>query len=444
MKPTPDVSRELVISRRLFWLAFTAASLLSILASFLEKLPWAPAVLGGTVMMSFLLASYRYTPTTVKHDDFPDGFYYLGFLLTLVALVVALVKIDPESSTLLKTVLSQFGLALTTTIVGLAVRTALTMYRSHDSDVDLRPLIEEIEMAAEELQYTLRMSATDMRTTMGQVSAEFVGAWNELSSGLSGAGTDITTAVGNAAESVTKSAGGFEFALNAIAERAGHTDHSLSSLNESLDRAVGGTARLRDTLEDSRAKVEAVANGLSEGVSYIGQLGPTVKTTTERFEALSSAVQTVTQTQGQLLATLTSIGEAQGQLDKFIQALAPLAMAGQGVAQLVTALQESGEQVGTFAQAARDAGAGLDVFSRLPQTLGLPEFQAVADALKKQTQAIGQSVSEWQGAVQALTTTSNELHARQRDASQALYTVNDELAAGVEFLRSTLTQRDDA
>lgn len=443
MNPSPDARHESVISKRLFWLTFTAASLLSTLSSFWESAAWVPSVLAGTVMMAFLMASYRLTPTIVKHDDFPDGFYYLGFLLTLVALVVALVRIDPNSTTLLKTVLSQFGLALTTTILGLAVRTALTMYRSQDSSVALQPLIDEIEKAAEDLQYTLRMSATDMRTTMGQVSLEFTGVWSELSSGLASAGADITTALSTAAETVATSTGKLELALGTIGVQAHKSGSALTSLNESLDSLVEGTAQLHGTLDESREKVEAVVSSLSAGVGSVGQLGPALKTTTEHFESLASVVQTVTQRQRELLATLASIGAAQSQVGTFVKELEPLATADH-VARLATALQESGANVGAFAQAARDASAGLDVFSRLPETMGIPEFQAVADMLKIQTRAIQQSVSEWQGAVEALTTTSNELHAGQRDASRALLAVNDDLAAGVKFLRSTLTPSDDA
>ena len=58
-------------------------------------------------------------------EQFADSIYYLGFLLTLVALIVSLVVLS-EADYSLKGVGGRFGVALTTTVIGLFLRILLT------------------------------------------------------------------------------------------------------------------------------------------------------------------------------------------------------------------------------------------------------------------------------------------------------------------------------
>ena len=53
--------------------------------------------------------------TFVRDEQMGDSFYYLGFLYTLTALAVSLFGIEDDINELLK----NFGIAITTTLVGL-------------------------------------------------------------------------------------------------------------------------------------------------------------------------------------------------------------------------------------------------------------------------------------------------------------------------------------
>ena len=63
--------------------------------------------------------------TFVRDEQMGDSFYYLGFLYTLTALAVSLFGIEEDINELLK----NFGIAITTTLVGLIGRIILSQFR---------------------------------------------------------------------------------------------------------------------------------------------------------------------------------------------------------------------------------------------------------------------------------------------------------------------------
>ena len=67
-------------------------------------------------------------------EQFADSIYYLGFLLTLVALIVSLVFLSEQKDNSLVGVGSRFGVALATTVLGLFLRILLTNFRESISD----------------------------------------------------------------------------------------------------------------------------------------------------------------------------------------------------------------------------------------------------------------------------------------------------------------------
>jgi len=442
VSPTPNAQRELVLSKRLFWVTLATASLLPLVGSM--GFTWAPAAIAAVLMLLFLAASYRLTPSAVEHEDYPDLFYYLGFLLTLVALVVALVRMDPESDDLMKSVLSQFGLALSTTIVGLAVRTWLNMYRSQDSPDALQALMEEVEKAAEDLQLTFRSTAADMRTTAGQASAELADAWGGLSSVLQTSAVELTTAIGSPDTGVVGSAVSLKRALDEIAAKVTKADGSFGTLETTLTSVTVETGILGESLERSRRGVESMAQSFADTTESATQLRPTLQATGEQFVALSRAAGEVTGSHRDLLTMIQSVLATQSVLEEFSEGIESFAAAAVNVRQLVSAVEQSGAGVASLGGAARQAAADLEVFSELPEALGAAQLKKLGDAIRHQTVTIEESLRGWRLALDRLGETSDDLQVRQALASKALLDVNDDLAAGVKFLRTTLSKKGDA
>ena len=77
------------------------------------------------LMMAYLLGVIflnKKMNTFVRDEQMGDSFYYLGFLYTLTALAVSLFGIEEDINELLK----NFGIAITTTLVGLIGRIILS------------------------------------------------------------------------------------------------------------------------------------------------------------------------------------------------------------------------------------------------------------------------------------------------------------------------------
>mgnify|MGYP000845549274 FL=1 len=80
------------------------------------------------LMMSYLLGIIflnKKFNTFVRDEQMGDSFYYLGFLYTLTALAISLFTIDENFNDLLK----NFGIAITTTLVGLIGRIVMSQFR---------------------------------------------------------------------------------------------------------------------------------------------------------------------------------------------------------------------------------------------------------------------------------------------------------------------------
>lgn len=134
--------------RGLFTITFVVASIGTLWAG--------PHILWGAVWATLwmsvymLIAALRYRPLLTT-DSFADSFYYLGFLLTLVALINTLRTLGATSGDAgLEGVLGNFGIALATTVLGLFGRIVLATFRVDEAEMEasIRTQAEEAHEAA--------------------------------------------------------------------------------------------------------------------------------------------------------------------------------------------------------------------------------------------------------------------------------------------------------
>ncbi|MBE0472134.1 MAG: hypothetical protein IBX55_21830 [Methyloprofundus sp.] len=100
-------------------------------------------------MIIYTWVGYLHSVDSAFIEQFADSVYYLGFLLTLVALVVSLYFYQSDSleASLLT---ANFSLALMTTIFGLAVRIFINNFQLDLNSIE-RQVMSEVEHAANEL-----------------------------------------------------------------------------------------------------------------------------------------------------------------------------------------------------------------------------------------------------------------------------------------------------
>ena len=98
----------------------------------------ATIVYATIVMFIYLIIGLRYAKTTSSKAVLADSMYYLGFLYTFVALVKVLLGIGADS--VIDSIVGQMGAAITTTIVGMAVRIYMTQFDSITSEPETETL----------------------------------------------------------------------------------------------------------------------------------------------------------------------------------------------------------------------------------------------------------------------------------------------------------------
>ena len=117
-----------------------------------------PAIIVSLILI-FLLIGYAWVVKAMayaklSHEKASDNFYYLGFLFTVVTLSIALYKFgttEASDGDLLKNVISDLGVGLSTTIVGLFLRMLFVLMRHTPEEIEDR-VIQHLQERAHDIE----------------------------------------------------------------------------------------------------------------------------------------------------------------------------------------------------------------------------------------------------------------------------------------------------
>ena len=149
--------------RNIFGLAFVLGTISITLGWKLDSLYLCGVVLPILCMLAYSSLGFIEKKNDTLIEQFADSIYYLGFLLTLVALIVSLVDLS-EAEYSLEGVGSRFGIALATTVLGLFLRIILTNFRESFSDKKVI-LEEQLAKSMKDFSYQVQIQARTLRTT---------------------------------------------------------------------------------------------------------------------------------------------------------------------------------------------------------------------------------------------------------------------------------------
>ena len=149
--------------RNIFGLAFVLGTISITLGWKLDSLYLCGVVLPILCMLAYSSLGFIEKKNDTLIEQFADSIYYLGFLLTLVALIISLVDLS-EAEYSLEGVGSRFGIALATTVLGLFLRIILTNFRESFSDKKA-VLEEQLAKSMKDFSYQVQIQARTLRTT---------------------------------------------------------------------------------------------------------------------------------------------------------------------------------------------------------------------------------------------------------------------------------------
>ena len=128
-----------------------------------------PAIFSALIIITYALWTFNSDSVRLEPDQIGDNSYYLGFILTLCSLAHTLYEISAHSmeSEFVANVISGFGVALSSTIVGVATRVFMQQYR-----LDLTARDHEARLAINKAMQDFRSELTNSIRGMKNFGAE--------------------------------------------------------------------------------------------------------------------------------------------------------------------------------------------------------------------------------------------------------------------------------
>lgn len=225
-------------------------------------------------------------PASFK-DTFSDSIYYLGFVLTITAMITAMVRFGITVERLsAQAVLAQFGIAMVTTLIGLCVR---VYYKQFDLTVEAAQLFakESLDKSVREFNIQMRTvneslerltSAVDQ--TINDTEERNVKSVETLQKSIHRIEQLGEEAAGKFAEKLASTTEG---ALDSLDEYSRESLKEIkATANESLRTnnafAAAGIKTINEGLvSGAEASLTIIKNALNETITYSSQLQSSIK-----------------------------------------------------------------------------------------------------------------------------------------------------------------------
>lgn len=293
---------------------------------------WVAVTACVLIMIGYGVCAFHVSGLKVRADQAADNLYYLGLLYTLTSLGVALIRFTgTELAT--EAILSNFGIAIFTTIAGLAGRVLVGQFREDPEDAE-----EEARLA---LSQTVRRMRQELDLSVAELKS-FADAMRQV------VGEFTQRANTSTVEALEQAVGQFERSAGAMGEKfeasAEQFSTRVNSFDSSLERVVSAVEGLMDRIGAVKADADVIERGLR----------PALETVERTVAAFAASV-------GQEQAKFES---AAGALERFSEA--------------ATGLTEAGSAAASTAQDLRTAGAALSDVARLVEQLNDASSAAAA------------------------------------------------------------------
>ena len=206
---------------KLFSFALGTGIIILLFVNFgLSEPPLLITLIGTVAVMAVYvyLIYFNLTPD-ISNEQKADSCYYLGFILTLVAMVISLINFNlGEGQELFRSIVRNFGLALVTTIIGIVVRI-----------VWLQLLADRVTEAEETIRQKMLLEADKLKLEVERITSSFQVLANQAESVTNPLRTNISN-LENTLEVPKK--------LSEALEKVAKNSESLSDKFESVNREV--------------------------------------------------------------------------------------------------------------------------------------------------------------------------------------------------------------
>ena len=142
--------------------------------------PGLVALWSASVLFGYVLAIWRVGNLRIEPETTGDNCYYLGFVFTLTSLAVTLYQMSGAEvgQDTLRDVISGFGIALSSTIVGIVLRVWLMrlrpdiVARDREARIELHTMVREFRIALADSTATIKAYSIESSQLMGEERAK--------------------------------------------------------------------------------------------------------------------------------------------------------------------------------------------------------------------------------------------------------------------------------
>lgn len=287
----PTTTQPLLYPGLLGGLVFFAVVLAGCGYIVVSKLREFPAVLVTgvpvAIMLGYALLLVAARLFRLRDDQSGDNLYYMGFLFTLTSLAVSLYQFSANGSS--EQIVQNFGIAIASTITGIALRILFNQMRRDPVEVEARARLEladasrrvrrELDSSVLEFGYFRRMSQQSMVDALVELEQLFATTRDHVAALMA----DLAKAANKPLEETSKASGEamaqltsqttatIETASKQLAEEAGRLSRSTQSIVVAVDDFVSKLATVRVPDNIIEVQLQPLIQDLSRAVGAFDQ-----------------------------------------------------------------------------------------------------------------------------------------------------------------------------
>lgn len=424
---------------------FIASLLIGFAGIILLKLVWHADQIVVTLFPCVILLAYTYYVWRTKcyqlrGDRAGDSVYYLGFLYTLLSLGLSLYQFVLAGMGA-REIVGNLGIALSTTILGLAGRVILTQLREDPVEIEESARMALAE-AASQVRSELAQMVEDVNTFRRTTMQSIVEGAEELSRETNKALSENVTAFTSSARAVVDR---IEEVFAEFGDNAKKLNKVSAGTVNALEKLIARVEAIEAPQSLISAKFDPLAERIGEVITVFNVRTEEQRLAVDRLRAMVEETASKAGTSLDGMASLaTSIGRIVDGVESQAKAVSADAEAIRTLVEVVRAsLSEIPERHG--AASTKLAETAEEAFSSLSTTVGhsLDDMvRSQQEGVEKLTEALTQAVESVEEAVRALKGSSSALteHAKT-SAEEALRAFTARLDEIGESTRRSVEQQ---
>lgn len=371
------------------------------------------------LMIAYGVIAYRMPAVRLRSDRLGDNFYYMGFIFTLASMSAALVQMRTSDD--VTDLIGSFGIALVSTILGIAGRVAFVQMRTEVEDIEARVQRSLLE-AADALRGQLGAAARDLETFRLGIQQTIHERLNESVSFYSDATAAQVETVKQAVEQTILSA---QTAFAGHEEAAARLVKLGASVTESADRLAARLEAVNVPPEILERKIDVVvqridgvaasfeAAAAAERVRY-GDLSESAAALRRIVTQVATQLRKLDETTQNMSASVEPAAQVATRLAQIARVLDGMAASADGLKQAIAATQEASRTVTTTVATYGDALSQLSRAQIKSAEAAARDAEAVRVGIQQDLAASRAAVREVQQSladtVRAVTTALNTTH----------------------------------